>query len=292
MRVTLLGTGCPQVSTRRYGPANLLRTSTRQFLIDCGSGVTQRLLAAGTSGRHIDAVLLTHLHSDHIVDLFQLIISSWHQGRDRPQRFYGPVGTKQYMKGLMALWKPELDQRIAHEKRPSTTALEIEVTEVDAGIVIQDGDLSVIAVPVRHQPVKAAFGYVFADSRHKVGFSGDTAYCPELIQAAKDADALVHECFIHREMLALPGRSPETLANVASYHTLSTEVGKVAAQAHAACLILNHFVPVEFDAAKLLAEVRSDYPGPVLVGEDLMEFDAATRMISHAGASIALPMGN
>jgi ribonuclease Z len=290
MRVTLLGTGCPQVSTRRYGPASLLRTATRQFLIDCGSGVTQRLLAAGTSGKQIDAVLLTHLHSDHIVDLFQLIISSWHQGRDRPQRIFGPVGTKQYLKGLMALWKTELDQRIAHEKRPSITALELEITEVQPGRIIQDGDLSVIAVPVRHQPVKAAFGYVFADSKHKIAFSGDTAYCPELIQAAKDADALVHECFIHREMLALPGRSPETLTNVASYHTLSTEVGKVAGQAHTACLILNHFVPVEFDAGKLLAEVRADYAGPVLVGEDLMEFDAATRVISHASGSIALPL--
>jgi ribonuclease Z len=290
MRVTLLGTGCPQVSTRRYGPASLLRTETRQFLIDCGSGVTQRLLAAGTSGKQIDAVLLTHLHSDHIVDLFQLIISSWHQGRDRPQRIFGPVGTQQYLKGLMALWKPELDQRIAHEKRPSTTALELDVTEVEPGRIIQDGDLSVIAVPVRHQPVKAAFGYVFTDSKYKVAFSGDTAYCPELIQAAKDADALVHECFLHREMLALSGRSPETLANVASYHTLSTEVGKVAGQAHAACLILNHFVPVEFDAARLLADVRADYAGPVLVGEDLMDFDAATRMVSHANGSIALPL--
>ena len=290
MRVTLLGTGCPQVSTRRYGPASLLRTDTRQFLIDCGSGVTQRLIAAGTSGKQIDAVLLTHLHSDHIVDLFQLIISSWHQGRDRPQRIFGPVGTKQYMKGLMALWKPELDQRIAHEKRPSTTALELEVTEVEPGRIIHDGDLSVIAVPVRHQPVKAAFGYVFADQRHKIAFSGDTAYCPELIQAAKDADALVHECFIHREMLALPGRSPETLANVASYHTLSTEVGKVAGQAHAACLILNHFVPVEFDPAALMAEVRADYAGPVLIGEDLMEFDTATRIVSHGDARVALSL--
>lgn len=291
MRITLLGTGCPQVSTDRYGPASLLRWGERQFLIDCGSGVTQRLLGAGAAGKQIDAVLLTHLHSDHIIDLFQLIISSWHQGRDRPQRIYGPAGTRQYLKGLMALWKPELDQRIAHEKRSSTSALELDITEIEPGTIIRDGDLSVIAVAVRHQPVKAAFGYVFTDDRYKVAFSGDTAFCPELIQVAKDADAIVHECFVHREMLALPGRSPETLANVASYHTLSTEVGKVATQAHARCLILNHFVPVVFDHAALLAEVRADYAGPVLVGEDLMAFDAATRTVSHAGGVIALPLG-
>jgi ribonuclease Z len=291
MRVTLLGTGCPQISTDRYGPASLLRWSERQFLVDCGSGVTQRLLGAGSAGKLIDAVFLTHLHSDHIVDLFQLIISSWHQGRDRPQRIFGPVGTRQYLKGLMALWQPELAQRIAHEKRPSTTALELDITEVEPGAIMHDGDLTVIAVAVRHQPVKAAFGYVFTDSRRKVAFSGDTAFCPELIQAAMEADALVHECFIHREMLALPGRSPETLANVASYHTLSTEVGKVAGQAHVGCLILNHFVPVVFDHAALMAEIRADFSGPVLIGEDLMDFDAATRMVRHAGSVIGLPLG-
>lgn len=290
MRVTLLGTGCPQVSTLRYGPSSLLRWNDRQFLIDCGSGVTQRLLGAGTSGKLLDAVLLTHLHSDHIVDLFQLIISSWHQSRDRPQRIYGPVGTRQYLNGLMALWKPELDQRIAHEKRPSTTALELEIIEVEPGVIIRDGSLTVTAVAVRHQPVKAAFGYIFADGRHKVGFSGDTAFCPELIAAAHGADALVHECFLHREMLALPGRSAETVANVASYHTLSTEVGKVAAQAGIACLILNHFVPVVFDRANLLAEVRADYTGPVLIGEDLMEFDATSRRVSWGELSLGLPV--
>jgi len=279
--------------------AFLIDTGEARVLVDAGAGELQgpglgrleaSLRKAGHAPEDIDAVLLTHLHSDHIVDLFQLIISSWHQGRDRPQRIYGPVGTRQYMKGLMALWQPELAQRIAHEKRGTTAALELEVTDIEPGAIIRDGALSVIAVPVRHQPVKAAFGYVFTDGRQKVAFSGDTAYCPELIQAAKDADAIVHECFIHREMLALPGRSPETLANVASYHTLSTEVGKVAAQAHAACLILNHFVPVTFDAAALLADVRADYAGPVLVGEDLMQFDAANRLMTHGEATVALPL--
>src|ERR671924_2058344 len=82
MQLTLLGTGCPQVDLHRYGPANLVRAGGRCFLVDCGSGVTQRLLGAGATGAQIDAVLLTHLHSDHVVDLFQLVISSWHQARD------------------------------------------------------------------------------------------------------------------------------------------------------------------------------------------------------------------
>src|SRR5438105_14738244 len=76
MDLTLLGTGCPQADTHGYGPASLVRHSSLAFLVDCGSGVTQRLLAAGCSGRAVDALLLTHLHSDHVVDLFHLIVAS------------------------------------------------------------------------------------------------------------------------------------------------------------------------------------------------------------------------
>ena len=71
MEITLLGTGCPVVSTARYGPAQVVCHAGHAVLVDCGSGVTQRLLAAGLTGRDLDAVLLTHLHSDHLVDLFQ-----------------------------------------------------------------------------------------------------------------------------------------------------------------------------------------------------------------------------
>lgn len=288
MDVTLLGTGCPQVSTERYGPANLVRHDGSAFLIDCGSGTTQRLLGAGSAGRDIDAVLLTHLHSDHLVDLYQLIVSSWHQGRDRPQRVFGPPGTRRFVDGTMAVWQAELEQRIAHEKRPSTRALETEVTEIGPGEVLRLNGVTITAVSVAHQPVRHAYGFVFDTGSRKLAFSGDTAYCPALIAAAQGCDVLVHECFIHREMKLAPGRTPEGLNNVASYHTLSSEVGKVAAEAKARCLVLNHFVPVVFDKAALLAEVRRDYAGPIVVGEDLMRLDLETRVAAHAGGLIGL----
>src|SRR5262249_20531048 len=173
VRVTLLGTGCPQCDPDRLGPASLVRAGERQLLIDVGSGATQRLVSAGSSGRGLDAVLLTHLHSDHIVDLFQLVMSSWHQGRDRPQRVFGPKGTRRFVDGLMALWRTELEQRIAHEVRPSTAALEVEVTEIAPGQTLRMNEVVVHAVAVDHFPVREAFGFVIEASGRRAVFSGD-----------------------------------------------------------------------------------------------------------------------
>ena len=82
MKLTLLGTGCPSVDYQRCGSSNLISTKKTKILIDCGSGVTQRLNQSGNSSADIDALLLTHLHTDHVIDLYQLIISSWHSDRD------------------------------------------------------------------------------------------------------------------------------------------------------------------------------------------------------------------
>ncbi|MEQ8601739.1 MAG: MBL fold metallo-hydrolase [Marivibrio sp.] len=291
MEAVLLGTGCPQCSPRRFGPAALLRTAESAVLVDCGSGVTQRLVAAGTPGRDLDAVVLTHLHSDHIMDLYQLILSSWHQGRDRPQHVVGPTGTAGYVDGLMKLWRAEREQRIAHERRPSTAALEVEVTEIATdGPCLDLGDLRLSAVRVDHAPVKQAFGFVAQDaSGRRAAISGDTAYCPALIEAARGAELLIHECFIHREMPVVAGvRAAETVEAVASYHTLSTEVGKVAREAGVGFLMLTHFVPVAFDRMALAEEVAAAFDGPFAIGEDLMRYDLATRRLVHADGVVRL----
>jgi ribonuclease Z len=289
MKLTLLGTGCPAVHSERYGPAQVVRHEDRAVLVDCGSGVTQRLLGAGLSGRDLDAVLFTHLHSDHIVDLFQLVISSWHQGRDRPQRVYGPPGTRRYVAGLLDLWRPELEQRIAHERRPSTAALEVEVVEFGAGELLALGGLRVAAVEVDHRPVKHAYGFVFEAAGRRLVLSGDTRPCPSLTRAARGADLLVHEVFVHRELPVVEGlRGAETVAKVAAYHTLSDQVGKVAAEAGVGGLVLTHFVPPGCDRGALLDEVAADFDGPVVVGEDLMTFDLVRRSLAHAGAVLGL----
>ncbi len=277
IELTLLGTGCPSVDIDRLGPANLVDGGpSSRLLVDCGSGVTQRLLKAGCPGSQLDALLITHLHSDHIVDLFQLIISSWHQGRKYPQRIFGPPGTKKFVDGLMKLWAPELSQRVAHEKRPSAAALETEVTEISDGDTLNFKHITVNVVEVNHLPVRHAFGFIFETSNARLAISGDTTYCPALIKAARNVDMLVHEVLIHRELPIIEGvRSAETVTAMQAYHTVSNQVGKVASEAGAGKLVLTHFVPPKFDEKSLLDEVQKDFGGPIIIGEDLMKLSVS-----------------
>ncbi|MDW8443101.1 MAG: hypothetical protein RML45_01360 [Acetobacteraceae bacterium] len=99
----------------------------------------------------------------------------------------------------------------------------------------------------------------------------------------------MHEVFIRRDLKPEGQRSEETIAAIASYHTLSGEVGAVAAEADVGLLILTHFVPTRFDAEALIAEVRATWSGPLVLGEDLMRYDLASRTLEAGSAMVALP---
>jgi len=282
--LTLLGTGCPVVSTTRSGAGTLVQCDGQNFLIDIGSGVTQRLIAAGLTGADIDALLITHMHTDHLIDFYQFIISSWHQNRDRPQKVYGPPGIKKFINKTMDVWQVERDLRIKFEQRSSIEAFNIEVIEFsDESSIIETAGCTVRPVKVSHEPVKPAFGFIIEAAGKKLVLSGDTRYCENLIRAGKGADLLVHEVFVHRHMPIIGTRSKQGIKAVASYHTASHEVGKVAQQSDAKALVLTHIVPPSAERKKLIADARQDFDGLVIVGEDLMHFDLVTQTASKGG---------
>lgn len=250
-----------------------------RVLIDCGSGVTQRLVEAGTIGASLDALLITHFHTDHLVDFYQLVISSWHQGRKRPWPVYAPRPVLDHLAAILAAWKPEREQRIAFEQRNSQTGLEIEPHEISGGDQLTFGDMEVEVVEVDHGPVRPAFGFVFRSGDFTAVHSGDTARCEALITAGQGADLLIHEVMVHRNAPPDSHRSATTMDNVASYHTLSSEVGGIAHDMAVKTLVLTHFVPPDMDRAALLSEVGSDFDGHVVVGEDLMRIDLAARTV-------------
>jgi len=272
MELTLLGTGCPSVDYKRFGPSNLVSTKLAKILVDCGSGITQRLHELKVSSADIDVLLFTHLHSDHAVDLYQLIISSWHSYRTKPWKIYGPKGTKKFVKKIMDAWADERKLRISYESRASAKAFDIQVTEFKSIGNIKIKDLNIKYFEVDHKPVKYAYGFCFTNKNKKLTISGDTRPCENLMKYAQKTDVLLHEVFIEGEILQINKmRTKKTLHNVQSYHTTSTQVGKVAFIARAKKLVLTHFVPTRFNKNNLKKVVKKDFGKDPIIGEDLMK---------------------
>ncbi len=271
MELTLLGTGCPKVDFRRFGPSNLVSTKKTKVLIDCGSGVTQRLDQINISTANIDALLLTHLHSDHVVDFYQLIISSWHSYRVKPWVVYGPKGTKKFVTKIMNAWKDERYQRIKYESRSSISAFKIVIKEFKSEGNLSIKDLKIKYFEVDHKPVKYAYGFNFYHQKKKLTISGDTRPCENLMKYGQKADVLLHEVFIEGELkITNKMRSKKTLHNVRDYHTPSSLVGKIAKITDCKKLVLTHLVPTKFNENNLKKTIKSDFGKNPIIGHDLL----------------------
>ena len=272
MELTLLGTGCPKVDYKRFGPSNYVSTKKTKILIDCGSGVTQRLDQIKVSTANIDALMLTHLHTDHVIDLYQLIISSWHSYRTKPWIIYGPKGTKKFVNKIMDAWSDERAQRINYEVRSSVQAFKLIVREFKSTGKFKIKDISVTYFEVDHKPVKYAYGFNFINNKKKLTISGDTRPCENIMKYGQKSDVLLHEVFIDGELKETNKmRSKKTLHNVRSYHTPSTIVGKIAKLTKCKKLVLTHLVPTKFDEKKLKSTVKNDYGKNPIVGYDLLK---------------------
>ena len=272
MQLTLLGTGCPSVDEKRYGPSNLITTKQASILIDCGSGVTQRLKQAKISSANINALFLTHLHSDHVVDFYQLIISSWHSYRVKPWYVYGPKGTKKFIRKIMDAWKIERSQRIKYEQRTSIKAFDVRVKEFKKYGKIKIKDALIEYFTVDHKPVKYAYGFNLYNNKKKLTISGDTRPCDNLMKYAQLSDVLLHEVFIEGEIKSYNKmRSKKTLHNVKAYHTPSSIVGKIAKISRTKKLVLTHFVPTKFNEKKLIKLIKKDFGKRPIIGKDLLK---------------------
>ena len=274
MKLTLLGTGCPKVDFERSGPSNIISTNKSNILVDCGSGVTQRLDQAKISLKNIDALFLTHLHSDHVIDLYQLIISSWHSYRTKPWKIYGPIGTKKFVKKIMTAWQDERLLRIEYEKRSSVKAFDIKVKEFRKYGKIKIKDQIIEYFEVDHKPVKYAYGFNFYHNNKKLTISGDTKPCENLLKYGQKTDLLLHEVFIEDELKSDGKmRTKKTLHNVEAYHTTSSMVGKVAKLMRCKKLVLTHFVPTKFNQNKLINKVQNDLGKKPIIGRDLLKIN-------------------
>lgn len=279
--VTLLGTGDPVPRVDRFGPAILVEAGEYQLLFDAGRGVTQRLRQLEISLSDIDAVFITHFHSDHLSGLPDLWLTGWlpppFGRRSQPMRMIGPDGLSEILNGLRQAFDPDIQIRLVDEQLPPQ-GIEFDIREYSAdGIVFDEEGVRVTAFAVDHgQYIKPSYGYRVDYAGRSVVLSGDTRFDENLIQAAQGADVVIHEVAAAREeMLAFD----ERIQLILDHHTTPEEAGIVFDRVGPKLALYSHLTLLsspdspEVTVEELIQRTRTNYSGRLLVGEDLMRLE-------------------
>ncbi len=273
--VTLGVKGGPAVRAPGAMPtATLLELDGQSIIIDSGLGVTAALVAAGLDLRRLATICITHLHSDHILELGPLIHTAWVTGLKTPVTIYGPEGLSDYWAGFLQSTAYDSATRVEDEGRLPLPDL-VRIVPVTGGPVPIAG-LRVTALRVSHPPVDHALAFRF-DGTRSVVCSGDTAYFPPLADFARGADVLLHEAMLPEGIeviLQNTGGGEALRAHLVASHTTVDDAGRIAAAAGVGKLVLNHLVPVDdprFTEDMWRARAARTFAGPVLVGRDGME---------------------
>jgi ribonuclease Z len=278
--VTLLGTGTPIPVPDRFGPSTLVEAGGQKLLFDAGRGASIRLNQLEVPIGSIDALLLTHFHSDHTVGIPDLWLTGWLSSyfgnRQRPFNVIGPIGTAKLMHHLEAAYAHDIEIRIEDEKLPREHVA-ITVKEfAEDGVVYQTGDLRVIAFTVDHgDAIKPAYGYRIEYRGRVAVISGDTRYNANVLRYGEDADLLVHE--VAMAPLRLLGQAD--IQRIVNHHTSPQEAGRVFAKTRPKLAAFTHLVLLASDTVtapsvdELITATRETYAGPLVVGEDLMSFE-------------------
>ena len=277
MKLTLLGTGSPAPNPKRRGPSQVVECGDSLILVDCGAGTLHRLVEAGYERLNLGCIAFTHLHSDHVTGILDVLWAGWIQRRwTSAPTIYGPPGTRHFIDHLLEAMAYDIRVRIGPVLREVN--LRPQVVEVEEGWSAAGSDWQLSAFRVEHMPVDQAFGFRIDQGASSVVISGDTKACDNLAKHARGADILVHEIFLEKGLgdMAAAARDAEERARfelLRTYHTSSTEVGKVAANADAKHLVLSHVLRSRGDQSAFDADIEPDYGGKVTLGEDLMTFE-------------------
>lgn len=269
IEIILTGTGSPMVDPNRAGPSTLVIAGGQTFLVDCGRGVLMRAAAVGVGAANLTAVLLTHLHSDHITDLSDVITTRWiNSFGPAPLPIIGPPGTRAVVEATLAALAPDISYRIGHHA-DITTPPDIEVHEYAAGQVWDSGGVVITAAPTDHRPVEPTIAFRIEFGGASVVLAGDTVPCDSLDELARAANALVHTVIRKDLVEQVP---VQRLKDILDYHSSVEQAAATATRAGVDTLVLTHYVPPlaagQEDQWRALA--ASEFSGRVELGDDLL----------------------
>lgn len=305
LSVLLCGTGSPLPDVRRAGPCTLVAAGSHLFLIDAGLDSARNLLLWRVPLDRIDAILLTHFHSDHIAELGEVRLQTWVAGRRQPLAVYGPPGVDRVVAGFNEAYALDAGYRTAHHGAAmlppdavSLVASPLVVPSHGLGIVLSRGGLTITAFRVHHEPATPAFGYRFDFHGRSIVVSGDTAPTDNLTNAARRADVLVHEALspalvgLLRDAAQAAGRTrpAKIFHDIPAYHTSPLDAAGIANRAQVRLLVFTHLLPPlpgTFAEIAFLRGVGGVRPAGVIMGHDglLVRLPGDSRAIDQSNVN-------
>ncbi len=251
----------------------------------------------GYQPAEIEAVFLTHFHSDHIDGLGETATIRWASGANTsPLPVYGPEGVEQVVDGFNTAYAFDVVYR--HDHHGDTVAplsgagmVAKSFTKPGDGELVTlyaDGDLTVEALAVDHSPVEPAVGYRFTYKDRSLLITGDTVKLANIEKFAKGVDLLVHEALapnlVGMMHVAAANSGNQVMAKITddilTYHASPVEAAETARDAGVGHLLYYHIVPPL-----------------VLPGQELLFLNGAGEIfpdytIGQDGVSFSLPAGS
>lgn len=278
IRVTLLGTaGGPPARVNQAGIATLVEAAGDRFLFDAGRGLMDQLVRAGLPMDAVSKLFLTHLHSDHVIEVPDLMLSPWSSpaARKVPMQVWGPPGTRDMMRHLQEAFKFDIHmRRDVDEKIPSHEGIRVIAHDIREGTVYEANGVRITAFLVDHGPVKPAFGFRLDYAGRSVALSGDTRPSDNLVKHCAGVDVLIHEA-VDAEGLRAFNPSEQLLQAILSHHTNPEQAADIFKRTSPRLAVFSHSA----GTPAIVNQTRKFYSGRVEMGEDLMVIDVGDEIV-------------
>ena len=257
LKVVVCGSRSPLPSPGRAEACILVEAGDDIYIFDLGNGSMDNLTQYQVPWPNVKAVLITHMHSDHIADLPDAHLQSWIQGRDSPLMVYGPEGINLVTKGFELAYSADYQYRNEHhgdDMLPMSIAGFNTIQIIDNQLIPNDTPgLEILPFVVDHYPVNSAFGFKISYKGRTVVISGDTIHDGSVLKYSKDVDLLVHSAISIDIVERMRGLAPipqmdKILFDIQDYHTSIEEAGEIARDANVKHLLIYHSIPTPRNA--------------------------------------------
>ena len=256
LSAAVCGSRSPLPSPGRAETCILVAAGDDLFVVDIGDGSNQNLRSWNIDFRNIEAVLITHLHSDHIADLPGLHQNAWVVGeRNSKLKVFGPEGVDQLTQGIEMAYAHDYVFRNEHHGDAVApleyAGFDTSVIDLNDPVIFDNGELKITAFRVVHEPIDPALGFKFEYKGRSLVITGDTSYTQSVIDNSMNVDVLFHEAQANH-MLAVIENLQRSLGmdllatvldDITTYHTTLIEAAEVANKANVKKLVFYHLTP-------------------------------------------------